>query len=83
MNLSVVTDRPARTLGILSNEKTSLEGIAAELDAHIAELQDRVGELTEKRVGLGLIILAIENDMDRIRNRPTAEEEQLELQLDA
>jgi hypothetical protein len=83
VNLSVVTDRPARTLGILSNEKTSLEGIAAELDAHIAELQDRVGELTEKRVGLGLIILAIENDMDRIRNRPTAEEEQLELQLDA
>lgn len=81
MDISIVTERPDRVLGFLSEQLKAVEDMIQKLDEHMVRTQEQLGAMTSERIGLTLVHQAIENDMDRIRSCAPHEPEQLELDL--
>jgi hypothetical protein len=66
-------------LTILKKEADSISAVITQIDANIEELKKKIEEVGVQRHSLNLVVTAIDNEMDRLRNNGV--EEQLELPL--
>lgn len=70
-------------LTLLKREMDSIRSVVFKVDEDIAELNNKVIELSTQKTSLLLIANAIENDMERLRNLPSpSSDTQLEFDLD-
>lgn len=70
-------------LTLLKREMDSIRSVVFKVDEDIAELNNKVIELSTQKTSLLLIANAIENDMERLRNLPSpSSDTQIEFDLD-
>lgn len=70
-------------LTLLKREMDSIRLVVFKVEEDIAELNNKVIELSTQKTSLLLIANAIDNDMERLRNLPSSSSEtQIEFDLD-
>ena len=70
-------------LTLLKREMDSIRSVVFKVEEDIAELNNKVIELSTQKTSLLLIANAIENDMERLRNLPSpSSDTQIEFDLD-
>jgi len=70
-------------LTLLKREMDSIRSVVFKVEEDIAELNNKVIELSTQKTSLLLIANAIDNDMERLRNLPASNSDtQIEFDLD-
>jgi phage shock protein A len=70
-------------LTLLKREMDSIRSVVFKVEEDIAELNNKVIELSTQKTSLLLIANAIDNDMERLRNLPSSNSDtQIEFDLD-
>lgn len=70
-------------LTLLKREMDSIRSVVFKVEEDIAELNNKVIELSTQKTSLLLIANAIDNDMERLRNLPSSgSDAQIEFDLD-
>ena len=70
-------------LTLLKREMDSIRSVVFKVEEDIAELNNKVIELSTQKTSLLLIANAIDNDMERLRNLPSSSSDtQIEFDLD-
>lgn len=69
-------------LTLLKREMDSIRSVVFKVEEDIAELNNKVIELSTQKTSLLLIANAIDNDMERLRNLPSSSDTQIEFDLD-
>lgn len=70
-------------LTLLKREMDSIRSVVFKVEEDIAELNNKVIELSTQKTSLLLIANAIDNDMERLRNLPSpSSDTQIEFDID-